>query len=44
MHNLFGDTDSVNVYQREDGSYYPPASRPMTPSDMLRYVHLSPEG
>jgi len=44
MHNLFGDTDSVNVYQREDGSYYHAGIETHdTIEDMLRYVHLSPE-
>lgn len=44
MHNLFGDTDSVNVYQREDGSYYHSGIETHdTIEDMLRYVHLSPE-
>ena len=44
MHNPFGDTDSVNVYQREDGSYYHAGIETHdTIEDMLRYVHLSPE-
>ncbi|BBT14680.1 arginine decarboxylase [Metapseudomonas otitidis] len=44
MHNLFGDTDSVNVYQREDGSvYHAGIETHDTIEDMLRYVHLSPE-
>lgn len=44
MHNLFGDTDSVNVYQREDGSvYHSGIETHDTIEDMLRYVHLSPE-
>ncbi len=44
MHNLFGDTDSVNVYQRADGSYYHSGIETHdTIEDMLRYVHLSPD-
>jgi len=44
MHNLFGDTDSVNVYQNVDGSYYHAGIETHdTIEDMLRYVHLSPE-
>jgi arginine decarboxylase len=44
MHNLFGDTDSVNIYQREDGSvYHAGIETHDTIEDMLRYVHLSPE-
>lgn len=44
MHNLFGDTDSVNVYVRDDGSYeFSGIEEHDTVADMLRYVHLSPE-
>lgn len=44
MHNLFGDTDSVNLYQRDDGSvYHDGIETHDTIEDMLRYVHLSPE-
>ena len=44
MHNLFGDTDSVNLYQRADGSvYHDGIETHDTIEDMLRYVHLSPE-
>ncbi|SDI04584.1 arginine decarboxylase [Pseudomonas panipatensis] len=44
MHNLFGDTDSVNVYQNSDGSFYHAGIETHdTIEDMLRYVHLSPE-
>ena len=44
MHNLFGDTDSVNLYQRTDGSvYHDGIETHDTIEDMLRYVHLSPE-
>ena len=32
MHNLFGDTDSVNIYQRATAVCILPASRPTTPS------------
>ena len=44
LHNLFGDTDSVNIYQREDGSVFSAGIETHdTIEDMLRYVHLSPE-
>lgn len=44
MHNLFGDTDSVNLYQNQDGSvYHSGIEEHDTIEDMLRYVHLSPE-
>jgi arginine decarboxylase len=44
MHNLFGDTDSVNVYQDADGSVrHGGIETHDTIEDMLRYVHLSPE-
>ena len=44
MHNLFGDTDSVNIYQREDGPVFSAGIETHdTIEDMLRYVHLSPE-
>ena len=44
MHNLFGDTDSVNIYQSADGSvYHAGIETHDTIEDMLRYVHLSPE-
>ncbi|MFF7707730.1 arginine decarboxylase [Pseudomonas sp. NPDC007930] len=44
MHNLFGDTDSVNIYQTPSGSvYHAGIETHDTIEDMLRYVHLSPE-
>ena len=44
MHNLFGDTDSVNIHQRDDGSvYHAGIETHDTIEDMLRYVHLSPD-
>jgi arginine decarboxylase len=44
MHNLFGDTDSVNVVQETDGSYHlEGAERGDTVGDLLRYVHFNPE-
>lgn len=44
MHNLFGDTDSVNLYQRPDGSvYHAGIESHDTIEDLLRYVHLSAE-
>ena len=44
MHNLFGDTDSVNVVLEEDGSYRleQPTSGDLV-KDVLRYVHFDPE-
>ena len=44
MHNLFGDTDSVNVYADEAGrSNWGGIEEHDTIEDMLRYVHLSPD-
>lgn len=46
MHNLFGDTDSANVYVRDDGSvYYPDPEQEEhdTIADMLHYVHVKPD-
>lgn len=42
MHNLFGDTDSVNVYLNDDGSVqFDGVEEHDTIEDMLAYVHLS---
>lgn len=44
MHNLFGDTDSINVSLRDDGSYQ--YSQPLqgdTVDSVLRYVHFNPD-
>lgn len=44
MHNLFGDTDSVNVYLNADGSLqHNGLETHDTIEDMLRYVHLEPD-
>lgn len=44
MHNLFGDTDSVNIYQTADGRvHYSGIETHDTIEDMLRYVHMSPD-
>ncbi|MHB1239446.1 MAG: biosynthetic arginine decarboxylase, partial [Gammaproteobacteria bacterium] len=44
MHNLFGDTDSVNVVLTEDGGYrLEEAQRGDTVDALLRYVHFEPE-
>ncbi|MCW3478074.1 arginine decarboxylase [Neisseriaceae bacterium JH1-16] len=44
MHNLFGDTDSANVYVRDGGKLeFAGIEEHDTIEDMLRYVHLSPE-
>lgn len=44
MHNLFGDTDSVNIYQTAEGTVQQMGIETHdTIEDMLRYVHLSPE-
>jgi len=43
MHNLFGDTDSVNVVQEADGSYrLEGPERGDMVDDLLRYVHFDP--
>jgi arginine decarboxylase len=44
MHNLFGDTDSINVMLKADGSYQ--YSQPLqgdTVDSVLRYVHFNPD-
>jgi len=44
MHNLFGDTDSVNVYLRADGKVvHGGIETHDTIEDMLRYVHFEPD-
>lgn len=44
MHNLFGDTDSVNVYIRADGQVeFGGMEAHDTIEDMLCYVHLQPQ-
>ncbi|MDK2123355.1 arginine decarboxylase [Parachitinimonas caeni] len=44
MHNLFGDSDSVNVYLDERGEIsHERVEVHDTIEDMLRYVHLQPE-
>jgi arginine decarboxylase len=44
MHNLFGDTDSVNVgLQAGGGHRLTQAERGDTVADVLRYVHFEPE-
>ncbi|MDO4641269.1 MAG: arginine decarboxylase [Neisseria sp.] len=44
MHNLFGDTDSVNVYVRDNGEVELAGMEEHdTIEDMLRYVHLQPQ-
>ena len=43
MHNLFGDTDSVNVVQDGNGEYHLEGpERGDTAEDLLRYVHYEP--
>ena len=43
MHNLFGDTDSVNVVQDGNGDYHLEGpERGDTVDDLLRYVHYEP--
>ena len=43
MHNLFGDTDSVNVFLRSDGRVvHGGIETHDTIEDMLRYVHIEP--
>ena len=44
MHNLFGDTDSINVALKADGSYH--YTQPLqgdTVDSVLRYVHFNPD-
>lgn len=44
MHNLFGDTDAINVMLEPDGSYR--VAQPEfgdTVDELLRYVHFDPE-
>ena len=44
MHNLFGDTDSVNVELNDDGSFrLEQARRGDTVGSVLRYVNFDPE-
>ncbi len=44
MHNLFGDTDSVNVVQDESGAFHLEGpERGDTAGDLLRYVHYEPD-
>ncbi|MDH3947505.1 MAG: biosynthetic arginine decarboxylase [Gammaproteobacteria bacterium] len=44
MHNLFGDTDSINVVLRKDGSYqYSQPQQGDTVDNVLRYVHFNPD-
>lgn len=44
MHNLFGDTDSVNVHVEEDGTVrIEGVEEHDTIEDMMRYVHLQPD-
>ena len=44
MHNLFGDTDAVNVVVDDDGSYYFSApERGDSVDELLRYVHFDPD-
>lgn len=43
MHNLFGDTNSVNVVQEADGGFrLEGPERGDTVDDLLRYVHFDP--
>ena len=44
LHNLFGDTDSVNIELQDDGSYsLTQAELGDTVDDVLRYVHFDSE-
>jgi arginine decarboxylase len=43
MHNLFGDTDAVNVELTEDGHRLVDPQHGDTVADLLRYVHFEPE-
>ncbi len=44
MHNLFGDTNAINIHLDEQGqSHYYSPSKGDTVADLLRYVHIQPE-
>lgn len=43
MHNLFGDTDAVNVELTDDGHRLVEPQHGDTAADLLRYVHFEPE-
>jgi arginine decarboxylase len=44
MHNLFGDTNAINIHLDEQGqSHYYSPSKGDTVADLLRYVHIEPE-
>ncbi|HSO99878.1 MAG TPA: biosynthetic arginine decarboxylase [Thioalkalivibrio sp.] len=44
LHNLFGDTDSINVVLEADGGYrLEQPERGDTVDELLRYVHFDPE-
>ncbi len=44
LHNLFGDTDSINVELTEDGGYrLVEPERGDTVDELLRYVHFEPD-
>lgn len=44
LHNLFGDTDSINVELTEDGGYrLVEPERGDTVDELLRYVHFDPD-
>ncbi len=44
MHNLFGDTDSINVIMKQDGSYqYHQPLQGDTVDNVLRFVHHNPD-
>jgi arginine decarboxylase len=43
MHNLFGDTHSINVELDADGYRFGDALRGENVSDLLDYVHINPE-
>jgi len=44
MHNLFGDTDAINIHLDEQGhSHYYSPDKGDSIADLLRYVHIEPE-
>jgi arginine decarboxylase len=44
MHNLFGDTDAINIHLDQQGcSHYYSPSKGDTVADLLEYVHIQPE-
>jgi len=43
MHNLFGDTDSVNVELTQQGYHFTELQQGDSTADLLKYVHFDPD-